>query len=31
LAIVQRMGGPFKWEETEEMQAIAENFKGLKK
>jgi hypothetical protein len=31
LAIVARMDRPFKEEETEEMQAIAENFAGLKK
>lgn len=31
LAIVERMSGPFKEEETKEMQAIAGNFSGLKK
>jgi hypothetical protein len=30
LAIVERMSGPYKVEETEEMQKVAENFKGLK-
>jgi tetratricopeptide (TPR) repeat protein len=30
LAIVGRMSGPYQVEETEEMQKVAENFKGLK-
>jgi hypothetical protein len=30
LAIVERMSGPYKVEETEEMEKVAENFKGLK-
>jgi hypothetical protein len=31
LAMVERMSGPFKEEETKEMQAFAGNFSGLKK
>jgi hypothetical protein len=30
LVIVERMSGPYKVEETEETQKVAENFKGLK-
>lgn len=30
LAIVEKMSGPSKIEETEEVQKVAENFKGLR-